>query len=69
MRSTRANLLHDHRREPGRGLVEQQQLGLGHQRPADRAHLLLAADNAGKLAALEEARKEIVNEGDVEFSG
>ena len=32
-----------HRRQPHRGLVEQQHLRPGHQRPADREHLLLAA--------------------------
>ena len=37
------DLLHGERRETGRRLVHQQELGVGHQRPADRAHLLLAA--------------------------
>ena len=40
----------DHqRREPFGGLVEQQQLGIAHQRAADGEHLLLAA---GEIAAL-----------------
>ena len=58
------DLLHDHRREPGRGLVEQQQPGLRHQRAADRAHLLLAARHgAGELAAaLLQAREQVVDE-------
>ncbi len=39
-------------RQAEAGLVEQQQLGLAHQRPADRQHLALAARHgAGTLAA------------------
>ena len=46
------HLLDDDRREAGGRLVEQQQLRLGHQRAADRAHLLLAARHgAGHLVA------------------
>jgi hypothetical protein len=33
----------DLRRESQRGLVEQQQIGIHHQRPCDFQHLLLAA--------------------------
>ena len=38
-----ADLLHEQRCETQAGLVEQQQRGVGHQRPAHRQHLLLAA--------------------------
>ena len=56
-------LLHDDRGEPLHRLVEQQQLGIGHERARDREHLLLAA---GKLIAevapsLFEPRKELVD--------
>ena len=53
-------LLAHQRREAERGLVEQQDLRLRHQRPADRQHLLLAAAHgARELAhALAEARKQ-----------
>jgi hypothetical protein len=56
--------LHDDRREPGRGLVEQQQLRPRHQRPADRAHLLLAArKRSSELhAPLPHARKQRIDE-------
>ncbi|MFK4700966.1 hypothetical protein ABIF42_006560 [Bradyrhizobium diazoefficiens] len=37
------NLARDQRREPERGLVEQEQAGTAHQGAADRQHLLLAA--------------------------
>src|SRR5438093_1645968 len=46
------HLFDEERREPGGRLVEQQQLGLGHQGATDRAHLLLATRHAaGELAA------------------
>jgi hypothetical protein len=35
--------LDEDRREAHRGLVEEQELRAGHQRPADRQHLLLTA--------------------------
>ena len=58
------HLLHDHRRQAGGRFVEQQQPGLGHQRAADGAHLLLAARHgAGELvAAFLQAREELVDE-------
>jgi hypothetical protein len=37
------DLLHERRREAHRRLVEEQDARLGHQRPAHRQHLLLAA--------------------------
>ena len=46
----RADLLHDHRREPLGRLVEQEQVGAGAQDAADRQHLLLAARELGALA-------------------
>ena len=46
----REDLGDDQRREPERGLVEQQQLRLGHERPGDGQHLLLAAaERLGRL--------------------
>ena len=43
---------HQERGEAQRRLVEQQQLRVGHQRPADGQHLLLAAgEGAGELVA------------------
>ena len=39
----RADRLHHHRREAERGLVEHEQCRPGHERAADREHLLLAA--------------------------
>src|SRR5690606_30232646 len=45
------DLARQQRREAERGLVQEQYLRLGHQRPADREHLLLAAgEAAGRLA-------------------
>src|SRR2546421_4851721 len=42
------DLVHQHRREPHRGLVEQHEPGPGHERAPDRHHLLLTArDVAG----------------------
>src|SRR3989449_11321244 len=54
---------HDHRREPLRRLVEQQEPGAGHQGPGDRQHLLLAAREApaaptGELPQLREERED-----------
>ena len=52
---------HDLRRQAERRLVEQQQLGLAHQRPADRQHLLLAAgqQDGALTPALVEAREQV----------
>src|SRR5262245_6743759 len=54
------DLLDDARPQPLRGLVEQEQIGPGHQPAAQRQHLLLAArQRAGELAvALPEDREE-----------
>src|SRR5439155_1962870 len=42
----------EHRRQPYRGLVDQENPGRGHERAGDRQHLLLAAAHAaGELAA------------------
>ena len=43
LRDDAEHRLHDDRGEAERGLVEQQQAGLGHQAARDRDHLLLAA--------------------------
>ena len=43
------DLLDQDRREPERRLVEQQEPRPGHQRPADREHLLLAARQRAAL--------------------
>src|SRR5579859_3394973 len=66
MAQEREHLLDNDRREAGGGFVEQEELRLRHQCPADRAHLLLAArQRAGELAApLFEAREEVVDEGE-----
>ena len=58
-----AELLDDARRQAQRGLVEQQHARAGHQRAADREHLLLAAgEQAGGLAgALGENREQLVD--------
>src|SRR6266850_4936957 len=55
------------RREPHRGLVHQQQAGRGHQRAADRQHLLLAArERAGELApALRQDGKNLERKGKI----
>ena len=46
----REHLVDPHRREPQRWLVEDQQPRFGHQRAADREHLLLSAgERAGAL--------------------
>ena len=54
------DLLDEDRREPHRRLVEQEQVRLRHQRPPDRAHLLLAAGHRPRLLrlALGETREE-----------
>src|SRR3712207_7034198 len=53
----------DHRGQAQRRLVEEQQLGLGHQRAADGQHLLLAAGHRAALLplALLEAREQRVD--------
>jgi hypothetical protein len=58
------DLLHHDRRQTGRRLVEQQQLGIAHQRTTDGAHLLLAARHgAGHLmATLLHAREQVEHE-------
>src|SRR6267378_3932111 len=55
------------RREPHRGLVHQQEPGRGHQRAADRQHLLLAAgERAGELApALRQDGKNLERKGKI----
>ena len=46
------DLLHEERREAEGRLVEEQELRLGHQRAADREHLLLAAgERPARLAS------------------
>src|SRR6516165_2678185 len=57
------HLAHDQRREPLRGLIENQQLGIEQQRAADREHLLLAAGELAPrvLLSLSEAGKELVD--------
>ena len=49
--------------EPERRLVEHQELRVGHQRPADREHLLLAAREVSRPlpTTLLEARKVFVD--------
>src|SRR5947209_10633705 len=58
------DLVHQHRRQPHRGLVEQHELGPGHERAADRHHRLLAArDVAGlDLAPLRQPGKVAIHE-------
>src|SRR5438876_2374483 len=60
------DLLDEPRRQAERGLVEQNHLGLGHQRPADHQHLLLAARKItrGLVAALPQRRKDVVDAAD-----
>src|ERR1700712_3663158 len=63
----RDDLVHDHRRQPFRRLVEQQQRRVQHQGAGDRQHLLLAA---GKLEAeiglaFLQPRKQPVDLGEV----
>ena len=54
-----SSLRHD-RRQPERGLVEQQDIGRRHQRAADRKHLLLAAAHraGGLVEPLGQAREQ-----------
>ncbi len=53
-------LEHDRRREAKRGLIEKEELGLGHQRAADGHHLLLPAGERarGRLEPGFEDRKQ-----------
>ena len=53
------DFLHQHRRQTHRGFIHQQERGLGHQRAANRQHLLLAARQraAQLLQALFQAGK------------
>src|ERR1700722_1283007 len=57
------DLVDHQRREAERRLVEQQKLGVPHQRPADRQHLLLAAGKpTGRLSvSLAEDRKQSID--------
>jgi hypothetical protein len=65
----RPDLLADQRCQPLGRLVEDQELGIGHQRPADRQHLLFAARElvAHVALALGEPRKKA--EGALEGPG
>ena len=58
------NLLNKLRRQPHRRLVQQNCLGSGHQRPANRRHLLLAARCIARLTftAFFQTRKIIVHQ-------
>ena len=62
------DLLDQDRRQPQRRLVEQHQLGPGHQRPPDRQHLLLAARQEACLRALALAQDREVGIDDVEVA-
>jgi hypothetical protein len=57
---------HHGRREPFRRFVQQDRVGIGHQRPADRQHLLLpAAQGPGEVhAPFLQPRKELVDARD-----
>lgn len=57
------HLVDHHRSQPEGRLVQQEQARLGHQRPADGKHLLLAAaEAAGELSGvLRQAREELVH--------
>src|ERR1700682_1685829 len=59
-------LMDDDRRQPFHRLVEEQELGIGHERTCDGQHLLLAARKliAEIELALLEFRKILVNAGD-----
>src|SRR5262249_35669653 len=59
----REHRLDDARREPERGLVEHEETRPGHERAADRDHLLLAARQGARqlAAALGEAREDLVH--------
>ena len=55
------DLVDQQRRQPHGRLIQQDQLGAGHQRPAHHGHLLLAAaDEAGDLVALLLQPREVV---------
>src|SRR5947207_1883800 len=58
------DLLHEHRRQAHRGLVEQHELRPRHERAPDRDHLLLAARDVARLggAPLLEAREVTVDD-------
>jgi hypothetical protein len=60
-----ADALHELRRESERGLVEQQQARLGHQRPSDREHLLFAPRQQTRplCPAVVQPREEVVHAG------
>src|SRR3984893_6398591 len=45
------DLLHQHGREPHRGLVEQHEARVGHEGPADREHLLLTPRDVARVDA------------------
>src|SRR5262245_12072352 len=62
-RDDREDLLDQDRRQPHRGLVQEQQFRPAHQRASDRQHLLLAAGQraAGLLAPLGEAGEQRVH--------
>ena len=59
----RVDLVHDPGRQPHTGLVEEQQLRAGHERPADRQHLLLSArERPGqRIAALAQNREDSID--------
>src|SRR3989441_3015709 len=46
------DLVHQHRREPHRGLVEQHEPGPRHERAADRHHLLRSEEHTSELQSL-----------------
>src|SRR6266481_7330331 len=60
------DLLDKPRRQAERGFVEQDHLGLGHQRPANHQHLLLTARKIarGLVAAFLQRRKDVVDAAD-----
>ena len=61
----------EHRRQAERRLVEEQDLGRRHHRPADRHHLLLAAAHRPRLLAeaLLESREKVNDEFEVSLLG
>ena len=67
----REDLLHDHRRETHRRLVEQEHARARHQRAADREHLLLAARHrAARLGApFAKAREQLEDTLEVRLVG
>src|SRR5215472_10028190 len=64
-------LLHDDGREPFHRLVEEQELGISHQGPGDRHHLLLAPGElvAEVALALLESRKDRIDPSEIPGSG